>query len=125
MPVPFTPFLTYIPLLDWDKKELERETTSTPNFQQYTTDTVQRRLLYTISKQQQEKISSASTGQIKESPRPRLRPVDGDDDISTGSRVELVSTGGGANKQLQPTVLHPSTSALLEGGGRAPEPICC
>jgi len=34
MPFPFT-FLTYIPLLDWDKKKLERETTSTPNFQQY------------------------------------------------------------------------------------------
>lgn len=89
------------------------------------TDTVQGHLLYTISKQQQERSVQLVQVKSKNHHAQGLRPVDddGNDNISTGSRVELVSTGGGADKQLQPTVLHPSASALLEEGAQAPEPI--
>jgi len=85
------------------------------------TDTVQRHLLYTISKQQQGGSVQLVQVKSKNHHTQVLRPVDDDDDVddSTGSRVELVSTGGGANK-FQTMVLHPSTSALWRKVRRPP-----
>jgi len=82
---------------------------------------VQRHLLYTISKQQQGGSVQLVQVKSKNHHTQGLSPVDDDDDVddSTGSRVELVSTGGGANK-FQTMVLHPSASALWRKVRRPP-----
>ena len=70
-PSPFYPFLTYT--LSWTetRRDWRGGTTATPNFQQYTTDTVQRHLLYTISKQQRGRSVQLVQVKSKNSPHPK------------------------------------------------------
>ena len=99
------------------------------------TDTVQRHLLYTISKQQQGGSVQLVQVKSKNHHTQGLSPVDDDDDVddSTGSRVELVSTGGvQTNSRLWCCTLPlqlfggrcagPQPYTLLAIGGGCPRP---